>query len=222
MRGSLASLAVLVVGTVWLTACQGYNRSKLLDEVVAGLYEVCKSCDEVLPATQNATVEDLKVLMNYIEAERSYTRMQEYLDKIRSTVDDPNLTSDDSDSYALMLRAAAVLAYGSATAIPQDYGGPYADHVKDRAKFIADQAEHFRDITDDEVAEMRAAALKGLVREGKIQLGMTKEMVRQAWGEPDRINRTVSTTGVREQWVYEGKKNVYLYFDDGVLTSFQD
>ena len=50
-------------------------------------------------------------------------------------------------------------------------------------------------------------------------LGMTDEMARDALGRPNDINRTTTSWGVREQWVYT---NQYLYFDDGILSSWQD
>jgi hypothetical protein len=52
-------------------------------------------------------------------------------------------------------------------------------------------------------------------------IGMTDEMARESLGSPDDINRTTGTWGVHEQWVYE-KKELYLYFENGELTSFQD
>jgi hypothetical protein len=53
----------------------------------------------------------------------------------------------------------------------------------------------------------------------KIKLGMTKKMVMDSWGEPNNINRTVGAWGTHEQWIYEEN---YLYFENGILTSFQD
>jgi hypothetical protein len=38
-------------------------------------------------------------------------------------------------------------------------------------------------------------------------------------GSPNKVNRTVGAWGAREQWVYE---TIYLYFENGVLTSYQD
>lgn len=64
----------------------------------------------------------------------------------------------------------------------------------------------------------RQNALK--IIDNKISLGMTKEMVRESWGGPKDINRTVGSWGIHEQWVYHG--NSYLYFEDGILTSWQD
>jgi hypothetical protein len=58
------------------------------------------------------------------------------------------------------------------------------------------------------------------IRQQKIFLGMTKDMAILSWGNPDSINRTVGTWGVHEQWVYGD--NVYLYFENGKITSWQD
>lgn len=52
-------------------------------------------------------------------------------------------------------------------------------------------------------------------------IGMTTGQVEVSlWGKPESVNRTVTASGVREQWVYGNGQ--YLYFEDGVLTSFQD
>ncbi|MBC7758376.1 MAG: hypothetical protein H7069_05935 [Phormidesmis sp. FL-bin-119] len=59
-----------------------------------------------------------------------------------------------------------------------------------------------------------------LVAKKMIQLGMTKAMVTDSWGEPDDINRTVASWGVHEQWVYGS--STYVYFENGKLTSWQD
>jgi len=54
--------------------------------------------------------------------------------------------------------------------------------------------------------------------DNKVVLGMTAEQAYASWGKPNKVNRTVTFAGVREQWVYDED---YLYFDDGVLTSMQ-
>ena len=53
----------------------------------------------------------------------------------------------------------------------------------------------------------------------KIWLGMTDRMAVDSWGIPVDINKTVGSWGVHEQWVYGDK---YLYFENGVLTSWQE
>lgn len=53
----------------------------------------------------------------------------------------------------------------------------------------------------------------------EVWLNMTKEMAIDSWGYPDDVKRTVNRSGVYEQWVYD---SAYLYFTDGILTSWQD
>jgi len=63
---------------------------------------------------------------------------------------------------------------------------------------------------------------------GKIVIGMTKQQVRASSGNPTRINRSVSSWGVHEQWVYKYETwddyptYSYLYFKNGMLTSWQN
>jgi len=58
---------------------------------------------------------------------------------------------------------------------------------------------------------------------GVIKIGMTKELVVLRWGKPSDINRTVTSNRVREQWVYGyGSSRKYLYFENGILTTWQD
>ncbi|GMR25670.1 MAG: hypothetical protein BMS9Abin39_0983 [Ignavibacteria bacterium] len=53
----------------------------------------------------------------------------------------------------------------------------------------------------------------------RIWKGMTDEMVRDGWGEPDKINRNVEKWGVFEQWNY-GK--IIFFFKDGNLTDWEE
>lgn len=54
---------------------------------------------------------------------------------------------------------------------------------------------------------------------GQIWLGMTEYDAKLSLGDPSNINKSTESWGVHEQWVY---RNVYLYFEDGILTSWQD
>jgi hypothetical protein len=57
-----------------------------------------------------------------------------------------------------------------------------------------------------------------LILNRKIKIGMTKEMCSLSWGEPQRINETITQYSKREQWVYEDN---YLYFENEQLTAIQ-
>jgi hypothetical protein len=54
----------------------------------------------------------------------------------------------------------------------------------------------------------------------KVKIGWTKSMCIASWGKPYDINRTTTTYGTNEQYVYSLKK--YLYFENGILTAIQD
>ena len=54
----------------------------------------------------------------------------------------------------------------------------------------------------------------------KVQIGMTKEMCSESWGNPYDINTTSVNGKTSEQWVYENDS--YLYFDNGILTAVQN
>ena len=54
---------------------------------------------------------------------------------------------------------------------------------------------------------------------GKIWIGMTTAMLKDSWGDPAQINRTVTKYSVHEQWVYskgEGPAD-YVYVENGQL-----
>lgn len=51
------------------------------------------------------------------------------------------------------------------------------------------------------------------------KIGMTDyEVLETSWGKPNKINKTETAYGVKEQWVYD---RGYLYFEEHYLTSIQ-
>ncbi len=65
--------------------------------------------------------------------------------------------------------------------------------------------------------------IKQAILRGGVVIGMTKEQARAAWGEPTHVNTTVTQSVVNEQWVYNmiGVLS-FLYFENGILTSYQN
>jgi hypothetical protein len=61
------------------------------------------------------------------------------------------------------------------------------------------------------------------VAERKVAIGMTKVEVVYAWGSPKDINKTVSSGGTWEQWVFGSPiyGGNYVYFDNNIVTSMQ-
>jgi len=62
-------------------------------------------------------------------------------------------------------------------------------------------------------------SLEFLISEKKIMIGMTPQQVLRAWGRPLRINESTGARYHHEQWVYPA--HTYIYFQNGVLTSWQ-
>lgn len=87
-----------------------------------------------------------------------------------------------------------------------------------------------------ENAEIKAIIDQGLVEEltikygsiftakriinGGYWIGMTEDMAWESLGSPDDINTSEGSWGIHEQWVYS-ERDLYLYFEDGILTSIQ-
>ena len=65
--------------------------------------------------------------------------------------------------------------------------------------------------------------IKSLVKERKICIGMSADAVLLSWGQPDKKNSSIGSWGRHEQWIYNhgDYKADYLYFDNGILNSYQ-
>ncbi len=88
-----------------------------------------------------------------------------------------------------------------------------AQEKKEREKAVQDRRTR--------IIKIYGEATGKRILDGKIWLGMTDKMARDSWGSPYDINRSVGSYGVHEQWVYR-KYDANLYFENGVLTSWQD
>jgi len=89
---------------------------------------------------------------------------------------------------------------------------------------IEEQKENERNVKEAQIRKVALIKKYGQangqrITDGKIWIGMTSKMAKESWGEPDDINRTVNQYNTHEQWVYGSN---YLYFENGILTSWQD
>jgi len=79
------------------------------------------------------------------------------------------------------------------------------------------------------------------INNGQILRGMTETQVKLAWRSPEKVNRSVSGVGRRDQWIYNSQHTGfseklafmragigvysgrrYLYFRNGILDSWQE
>lgn len=70
---------------------------------------------------------------------------------------------------------------------------------------------------DPHAEKIAAAAQQARIDRGP-SIGMSAaDVLKTKWGKPERVNRTESASGVREQWAYPGGN--YIYFKNGKLES---
>lgn len=60
-----------------------------------------------------------------------------------------------------------------------------------------------------------------------VKVGMTKTEVIQVWNKPQKINRTTTSYGQGEQWVYSFRwdhiyETAYVYFQNGKVSAIQN
>ncbi|MFV8332301.1 hypothetical protein [Flavobacterium sp. GSP14] len=58
------------------------------------------------------------------------------------------------------------------------------------------------------------------LKQGYYWIGMTNKMALISLGNPNDINKTVGSWGTHEQWVFDD--GFYCYFENGILTSYQN
>jgi len=98
--------------------------------------------------------------------------------------------------------------------------------AEDQRKLEARQAAMQKKLALEKAAERKqslidryGSSITERILNHKIWLGMTRAMAIESRGYPEKNNRTVTAFGTHEQWVYE---NIYLYFENDILTSWQD
>jgi len=95
--------------------------------------------------------------------------------------------------------------------------------VKYDRYYNVNQVFKFNYYLEDPLNETWGQDITNLIKNQKIKIGMSKYQVMVSWGKPDKINKTISKTYKKEQWIYKRfYSNQYLYFEDGLLITIQD
>lgn len=128
-------------------------------------------------------------------------------------------SAPDVYSKCSQLRGVKMTVLGSA---PRDSQGRlwYQVEVGSDLYFV----DSLNWITDTESEAARQKAVNAKIdcdRRGGVRIGMTAAEVRAScWGNPKSINRTTTSSGTREQWVYNIKS--YVYLENGKVTAIQN
>lgn len=108
----------------------------------------------------------------------------------------------------------------------QLYCFPYKDFKINFKDIEEDEKWHIEIEKAQRAREKQMTAKYGkingnLIANGKVKIGFTKDMCIDAWGEPQKINKTMTKMGTSEQWIYwDG--SAYLYFEKGRLSAIQN
>lgn len=87
---------------------------------------------------------------------------------------------------------------------------PYYTSASIKQKYIADNPDTPKDIQE-------------FILEGYVKPGMTAEQVIVAKGRPEAVHTSMYGESRHEQWVYSyGDRDTFLYFEDDILTSYQN
>lgn len=116
------------------------------------------------------------------------------------------LPSTEDFPMKLMIRHEGLTAY-----IYMNYTADKADSRNFAALFfLSDPKSRYSHITDEHWS---------LIQHGRVGEGMTKEECRLALGNPDELRAGHSTSQTMDIWQYSN--GTYLFFTDGLLTSFR-
>lgn len=74
-------------------------------------------------------------------------------------------------------------------------------------------------ISEQEEKQKKLEADRAAERASKLYIGDPEVKIRDIYGEPDRVHRTVTAGHEFVQYVYG---DFYVYTEDGVVTSFQN
>lgn len=59
-----------------------------------------------------------------------------------------------------------------------------------------------------------------MIAEGRVWIGLSQDMAKDSWGEPESRKKSEGSWGMNETWYYpEGK---YIFFENGRLSKWKD
>lgn len=100
-------------------------------------------------------------------------------------------------------------AYDAIDKVPPKYYGPLKDRITEDRQNIASMLEEVQ-------AEVKVEQEE---RNKKVYMGDPESKIRQVYGTPIKVNRTVTRGVERKQYVYS---NLYIYTENGRVIGWQD
>lgn len=107
-------------------------------------------------------------------------------------------------------------SYDWVNKIPSSYNGVYADRVKDLRKITK---KLFDKVANEVEADLKSSG------ELILNIGDLESRVKEVYGEPEAINQTETSNGIRRQYVFTSKKTgkqVYVYTKNNKVVAIQN
>ena len=160
-------------------------------------------------------------LKKYLKYTHSITFNKNFIVTLKSNT---KIFEKPSSSSKLLLETswddAYVMGYNSG--YYKIYVNDLCGYIREYNIFKNDYVKNFYDdIKDKKYLKKFGKRTYDKIKKGQYWIGMTKEMARLSLGSPNADNRSVGSWGIHNQWVYRSK-GINLYFENGILTSWQD
>lgn len=214
---------VLLFLSITLTACsvEHSQKSNVQDTSIEEKESQNKKQNEkqINAKKDELDEESKKQLVNELT---QLLKEKKYLEVIKRTIHGESELEQTFFNFALAKQSVEKKHYADAYEFINKIENPPKEVPKeiiDEYQKMKKDLEKYKPIEYDEEM-IRNEPVQKFPQVTDLEIGMTKEEVLEIFGEPKDINRTITADSVSEQWVYSG--GIYLYFEDGILTTIQD
>ena len=171
----------------------------------------------------NDSIKKIQARINYLDSKDEVLK-NEYENYVETTTRSEAKIKNNPDVFGDII---GYIAKGESLKVI-DYFDTYWLIMKDSIKGYTSELylvnnKEMEDIKKDhdknEIKKKYGESIAKKIFNHEIWIGMNTVMARLSIGSPIKINRSTGSWGTNEQWIY---KNKYLYFKNGVLSSWQD
>ena len=99
---------------------------------------------------------------------------------------------------------------------------PFYALLEDQIKSIQQDKKEQRAEVREKGYERFPARFRNDIKNGRVRIGMTREMVIAAIGVPKSENKTTYSFGTNTQMVYNRNKYDYIYLENGIVSAIQE
>ena len=209
---------LLIIILSFISSISIYSQNSEIDKLTSVKDELVIKKKEIIDS-----IEKINIRINYIKSkEKNFTKIQntysETTTKISAVIRiKPNVSSDIIGNVAMDENVKVYDYLDGYWLVEKDTLYGYMSHVylTDNSQMKKLKAAHEK----NKIVNKYGAQIAYRISNHEIWIGMTTTLTKLSIGHPKDINRTTGVWGVHEQWVYY---NRYLYFENGILTSWQD